>query len=217
MKRSYERSTKLTAFKCDLSEFESLVDEVWASLDRETRRFSLSVTVLGGEQIEFDSFDEVRNSTTLPARINRLQVFLFESPRNRSWSFYTWTGSPRLHVNGDSAAWCAGMSERARDFAKRHRVWARPFIEWFSLIATGAMAFVSATPTGRALGWRWTSPQIIATAIILYLYLSRNRLFPAFAVELRKEETALTRHGPTIALVAGIISAAAAIVQLFLH
>jgi hypothetical protein len=216
LKRSFERSTELPAFKCDLPAFESLVDEMRGSLVPEQTSLLLSISSRSGEQIDFENFDEFRSAPGLPATINRISVQLYEPLGNRRWSFVAAGRAARVRVNGDSAAWCAGLEERTVDFANRHRVWARSFIQSGSMVALGALAAFSYTEVGKGIKWPWTLGPGIAAAIAAYLFFSRNRFFPEFTLELRREESSWTRRGPTVALVAGIIAAIAAIVQIIL-
>jgi hypothetical protein len=216
MKRSFERSTKLPPFRCDLPAFESLVDEVRGALDPEKTSITLSISLENGEQIDFEDFNELRTAPALPAQIHRVRVQLYERFGERKWGLYASDGPAVVRVNGDSAAWCAGLEARTLDFAKRHAVWARSFVENFALAFTGLIAGLSAAPVARAMSGRWIAAQLVGVAIVLYLYFSRNRFFPQFTIDLRKEETALTRRGPTIALVAAVVSAIAAVLQLLL-
>ncbi len=192
------------------------MDEVRASLDPGKTSATLSISLDTGEQIDFEDFNELRTTPGLPPKISRVRVQLYERFGERRWGLYASGGPAVVSVTGDSAAWCAGLEERTLDFARRHGARARSFIETFALGFTGLIAGVSTSSAARGMSGGWIAAQLLGVAIVLYLYISRNRFFPEFEIELRKEETLLTRRGPTIALIAAVISAIAAVFQLFL-
>ncbi len=221
MKRSFERRSKLPAFACELATFENLLNEMAEEFPSKSPKLSISVS-LSGEDLTFESIEEIRQYNALPSRISNLSVRLGEYAQEGTRSLSVRSGImdlPQVYADGPSEAWCAGLVEKTRLFARHHRRWywfIKPWVVWLLTVVTGGFLSFGATgPEKYRLSKIGLGSLLIFWLITWYLFFSYGRIFKPMVLITNLEESWLKRYSTELTIAAAVVSALATLYSAF--
>lgn len=215
MKRDFRRQRRLTPFKCDLATLESFMGRLSLQFPKGEARVEFSVD-LPEQQIEAYSITELREAEDLPSTITKVQIVMYgDSAEGEYYLNIGEPGSfsrPSAKATGPTAAWCAGVVEEVRDFAKRNRSW-----YWF---LRSWMFYVVFFLIGPVLQWGGPHPStatlavgIGALVVFLFLSVSFDRYFPTITIRLR-ERSQMRDRGPALSFAGGVLALVAVLLGL---
>ena len=209
MVHSYSRERTLPRFKSDLSAIVSLINDLLESFGGHSPHLSFSVKNSEGEDLTFESIEELEGHKTFPAQIRSWSLYVFASDRN--CSIFAHPYMTTCSAKGPTAAWSAGVVESVGDFAQRNRAWYYPFQWWMPLLAflLGVIA-IDVTDTTR-LHWSVWAASSVGSIILLYMTFKFASVFPSAVIITSKEESWASKHAAELNVIAAIVSALAAI------
>ena len=127
---------------------------------------------------------------------------------------------PEVRASGNTESWCAGAVETVTTFVERHRVW----YHWFLVAPVGWLLALLTYGAGIAMAlvpkeFKVPPIAVIAwlglTLAVLLLYISRAKLLPVCALEIRDQNGFLRKHVAELSLLVAIVSAILTVVGWF--
>jgi hypothetical protein len=217
MKRTFERKSNLPAFECELATFEHFLNEIAKEFPSGNTHLSINVKS-PGENLSFKSVEEMRQYQNLPFRIGNLTVHIGDYGWEDSRSLYLGNSAfdlPKVSAEGPSEAWCAGLVEKMRLFARQHRSWywfIKPWVVFIlNTLALVALVVGLNGPSNYRIPIVGLLSLMIFWLIILYLTFSYGRIFKPFVLISGFKESWLKKHSTEITIAAAIVSALAAL------
>jgi hypothetical protein len=223
MKREVERKRKIPAFSIGIGELEVLWGRAVALFDDTEKVHGRIEITLPTEKLLFKDIEELKQYSNLKGRITKFSLLLYQGDRD----VYIRSGDPSssqaiVSATGEAEAWCAGAIETVYSFLQSYKVWYHRFVAapigWvlillFNIPPTIGMLFLlKGTTIDRTafLGW------LAALIALAFLYVLREKLFPAAALRITEEESYIHRHSAELGLIIALLSAVLSAVGWFL-
>lgn len=224
MHRQVERSQTLAATVLSVEEVGLLwrlcIDHFGTDKSVITR---LTITN-AGEQITFESIDELTSYAQLPDLVYGYKLFTYVTVAHHI-TIDSLGSAPKVHAAGPTVAWCAGAVDMVATFAKNHRQWywwlsAAPLF-WVTLgllILGPAFLSFAGVPVGSDLkhqtpaGIAW----LASLAALCVLGALRTKLFPALGIKVRERRGFFQKYVAELGLFFTFLSFVAAIVSIYI-
>jgi len=212
------------------------------------RTLHVSISVdLPGQDLSFESVDEMRTYGALPASVTKLSLSIWDaSPyitaltntertltvtapvppdeRRHMHLHMTWSNFSYVTAEAPSEAWCAGIVEKTKTFARNQRVWYWFIKPWMVLTLSTIAGYLAIVPfnltnfSARNItsGTFITSGTLFVFCMITaYIYFSYARVLPPFVLAIHQKESWLRKHATELTILAAAVSALAAIYTAF--
>lgn len=213
MKRTVERKIELPSFSLGLNDLEALWGRAQSLFDSQHTIYSTLRIPLPGEELRFDSVDELR-AYDLRGEITDFSLH-FSQGGNRSVSvrrssFFT---SDKFSVvaESDVESWSAGATDTIYSFLTKYKTWHHR-IQNFPLgtvmVVGGNIPLVISTlfKDQYQIGASIIFPYYMALVLMSILYFKRARWFPSASIRISEEVTPLKKYESELKLVGGAIA-----------
>ena len=226
MKKLSEKNFSIRPFKINLNELESLIEELSEHSRTPEHGAYISIKVgLNGEKLDFDSVQEMRETTQLPNFISDFCIIVHGHSSNSRVTYFYPNESIGVRgiVTSDNGAWCAG----AIDIVHRHL---RLKSRWYYLIWKIHPMFLMMLGSlliQVSVDYKPGVPNktrdilfiisLLSTIWFGVLCFSRHKLFPSALIEVRKKDSWAKRNISEITLASFIISTVLIIINWFIE
>jgi len=214
MKRSFDRDQILPAFKCDLEELEALVQQLLKFFEGGDPHISIHID-FPGEDLEFNSFEELRSYTRLPNVVTkfRLGIYDWKTGVNRHCSLsLSWSDAAKANAVSDNVSWNAGIIGIIKDFAVRNRRWYGGLRRWMVFVMVMVIGYLPSVTKGVLANTSFAVAWVLTLALLcLILTLGWERVFPGATLAIRNEPSWLRRYQAEITALGALVSAVAAL------
>ena len=226
MKKRVWRHKKLAPFSLSLEEMGSVCSSLSEEFDEpDDVRISIDVNLPGGVRLEFESIEEMMGHPSLPDVINEYDIRM----SNERWQSLSVNYPAPIYsratvsASSEHEGWCAGVVEVASSALRKHLVWhrwiPRHFLVWLFVQLLYVLSVFKVWPAHQ-IRREIDSPLelVVFTAVWVFSFLMCLRpelVLPAGAIRVREKEGFIHRYATQIMMGLGLITATAAIIDLF--
>lgn len=212
MRKTFQRSLLISAFRCDLDSLGTLVDELLPHFTPHGDPW-VRITCRGerGEELEFDSVEDLRAAGLGQASLQGVRVSINVGMANsRRVSIDPMSGFdvPVMLIESNDNAWNAAVAEIVLSFAQRHAVWWGK--AWYvrDLVVFGLpiVAVWLALRRWVALPW-WVVPPVVGIVWSLAKIASLGSSSPrGVEIVLQRRDGFVVRHRDFLASLLPVIA-----------